>query len=304
LTPADYHALASKRGYEWLGSTVISNRTKTEWRCACGNIFLMPYDKLQAGRGCPICRNAKRIADRRLKPEDYHALAQSKGHIWLGPEVANNRTKTNWQCQHGHRWAASYSSVILGTCPKCSTAIVTASRRRKPDDYHTLATSRGFSWLGPEVLRNNIKTRWQCAKAHVWEAGYNDIQSGNGCPFCCDMVNGQRVSKPQRAICEMVNGEMNVRFKQRHSVDIAITVEGVRIAIEYDSWLWHYDKLEHDKRKTRALILAGWRVLRVKSNALLPSKRQLDNAIRRLVSGESYTEIVLKDWGVKDYTHS
>jgi hypothetical protein len=46
------------------------------------------------------------------------------------------------------------------------------------------------------------------------------------------------------------------------------------------------------------MIAAGWRVLRVRSNAQLPTRQQLDEAIDCLLEGESQLEIVLDDWGV------
>jgi hypothetical protein len=45
------------------------------------------------------------------------------------------------------------------------------------------------------------------------------------------------------------------------------------------------------------MIAAGWRVLRVKSNGQLPTRKQLDAAIARLLAGEDQVEIVLDDWG-------
>jgi hypothetical protein len=111
---------------------------------------------------------------------DYHALATERGFQWLGPEVRTVLIKTGWECEHHHRWQATYNSIQQGSgCPFCAgTAPKTA------DDYRALAEERGFRWLGPEVRTTITKTTWQCGQGHRWEAQYQDIRNGTGCPIC------------------------------------------------------------------------------------------------------------------------
>lgn len=238
----------------------------------------------------------------KLKPtltaDDYHTLAASRGIEWIGGEVPQNsgKFKTRWRCPNGHEWEVAYGNIQSGNgCFYCSpTSPLT------PDDYRALAERRGFTWVETSrKLTTSTKNLWRCPNGHEWEATYGNIKKGSGCPHCLDYVNGSPVSKPQREICKLINGQMNIVFKRTFAIDVTVEVSGVRIAIEYDSWYWHQHTLEHDKRKTRALILAGWRVIRVKSNALTPTKRQLDRAIQQILSGKEYTEIRLKDWGGK-----
>ena len=94
----------------------------------------------------------------------------------------------------------------------------------------------------------------------------------------------------------MLGGELNHPFG-RYSIDVALSVDGVAIAVEYDSWYWHSHRQIDDAQRDDELLAAGWRVLRVKSNELLPSLEQLDAAISRLLTGENQVEIVLDDWG-------
>jgi phosphatidylserine/phosphatidylglycerophosphate/cardiolipin synthase-like enzyme len=57
-------------------------------------------------------------------------------------------------------------------------------RKKIPEDYHVLAESRGFRWLGPEVSTTKTLTTWECPKGHQWQAIYNNIQQGRDCPYC------------------------------------------------------------------------------------------------------------------------
>ena len=110
------------------------------------------------------------------------------------------------------------------------------------------------------------------------------------------MVNGARVSKPQRLLCEMLGGELNFPCGN-YLIDVAICVDNVNIAAEYDSWYWHSGRKRYDEERDSTMIAANWRILRIRSNGLLPTQQQLDDAIGHLLAGNLRVEIVLDDWG-------
>ena len=111
----DFHKLAQERGFRWVGPETNA-RTKTGWECEQGHRWMTTYYTIQKGHGCPICSGKARKT-----PADYHALAEKRGFRWLGPEVRNIQTRTGWECEQGHRWMATYSTVRKGTgCPLCS----------------------------------------------------------------------------------------------------------------------------------------------------------------------------------------
>jgi very-short-patch-repair endonuclease len=125
--------------------------------------------------------------------------------------------------------------------------------------------------------------------------------SGNksSCPNCVDRVNGRKVSKPQKELWTILGGQLN-HAVGNHTVDIALTVGDVKLAVEYDSWFWHGGQDKADRERDRQLIAKGWRVLRIKSNNLIPSLGKLKSAIRRLLAGKHFAEITLDDWGTGD----
>ncbi|HEX7446184.1 MAG TPA: DUF559 domain-containing protein [Pirellulales bacterium] len=90
---------------------------------------------------------------------------------------------------------------------------------------------------------------------------------------------------------------MNGAKLGRYTIDIVKVVDTTRIAIEYDCWYWHRFFGNRDAAKDKALIAAGWRVLRVRSNKMLPDEQSLAAAFARIVSGEPWVDIVLSDWG-------
>lgn len=173
--PADYHALAWKRGFRWLGPEATNTLTKTWWECEKGHRWETCYSHIQQGRGCPVCAGRARKT-----PADYHTLAKKRGFRWLGPEVTNTQAKTVWECKQGHKWEACHNNIQKGrSCPVCS-----GKAPKTPKDYRALAEKRGFHWSGPEVPNVATKTEWECEQGHRWKTRYHDIQQGSGCPFC------------------------------------------------------------------------------------------------------------------------
>ena len=190
-TPADYEALAHKRGLHWIGPNVPNTATKTVWQCADGHQWEATYNNIQQGKGCPYC-----AGNVQKSPEDYHALAEERGFRWLGPEVLNTQSRTTWECEAGHQWEAIYNSIQRGTgCPICAGYM-----QKTPTDYHMLAAERGFRWLGPEVPNVKTNTRWECGEGHTWEAIYDNIARGRGCPLCA--VNLQKMPEDYHALAQ------------------------------------------------------------------------------------------------------
>lgn len=200
-TAADYETLAAERGLEWVGETLPRQvDTKTTWVCrTCGHRWRTTYTSLAEGAGCPLCYQQTQ----RHGPEAYRALAEGQGLEWRGPPARNVTIKTGWRCRScGHQWLSTYNVIRRGHgCPACrqrarqqaraqkATSKPKPKRRlgRKPKteaDYHELAESRGFEWLGPLPQNTVHPTWWRCPAGHEWETRYNNIRQGSGCPAC------------------------------------------------------------------------------------------------------------------------
>lgn len=178
--PEDYHELAESKGIKWLGPRVSNIKTKTWWECKEGHKWEAVYSNIYyQGSGCPACvGNLPKI------PKDYCALASARKFKWVGPVVHATNVKTWWECERQHQWEATYSNIRSGWgCPHCSKIFP-----KTPKDYHALAKNRNLEWLGPEVSNTATKTAWQCSEGHKWEATYNNIRNGSGCPFCADCI--------------------------------------------------------------------------------------------------------------------
>lgn len=121
------------------------------------------------------------------------------------------------------------------------------------------------------------------------------VSSGRGEPRNIpDMENGRRVSVAQRKVAELVDGSLNYKC-QKYFIDVAVFIDGIKVAIEYDSWYHHSE--DNNIQRDLTLWRNDWRVIHIKANGKVPTKRQLNNAIERAVRGLVTQEIVLADWG-------
>ena len=249
-----YHELAFQHGLKWLGPRPQISSDKTEWECPKGHRWYAVPHTINKGHSCPYCAGVAPHT-----PEDYQALAQSKNFIFLGPMPKGIHAKTKWRCPKGHIIEKSYVTMRNG-CDYCAgLAPLTAG------DYALLAEKAGLFWLGPMPANTNIPTNWQCQKGHVFERSWQGMKRVITCSVCGDRVNGYPVSRVQRRLHEMTGGELNLKDGRRR-IDIALIVNDIKIAIEYDAWYWHGEYSDRDEQRNKQLINRGWHLLCVKSD--------------------------------------
>ena len=79
-------------------------------------------------------------------------------------------------------------------------------------------------------------------------------------------------------------------------LDLCLFIDdGIKIDIEYDGSYWHKDS-QKDRRRDEFVKSQGFKILRIRSGHLLPTKEQLKEAIDKLINGYNFIAITLKDW--------
>ena len=289
-TKKDYHTLAASRGFKWVGGELPkTTHVDTWWECRKGHKWEARYTTIQQGHGCLICSG-----NARKTKKDYYELADICGFKWIDTILPKNIvTGTWWECKKGHRWRAVYNKLQQGhRCPICNNRILKTKK-----NYHELARTCGFKWVDSK-LPKGIKdpTLWECKKGHRWKARYNNIQQGSGCPTCKDRINGVQISKPQRKLSGMLYGNLNYP-EGRYRIDVAIMRKSQKIAVEYDCSYWHKGKETHDTKRDKYLISRGWKIIHIKSEYLLPTRKQLSIAIDYLLETNNILyNLYLEDW--------
>ena len=77
-------------------------------------------------------------------------------------------------------------------------------------------------------------------------------------------------------------------------LDYELNINDCKIDIEFDGWYWHKNSLERDRRRNYFLINRGYKVLRIRSNRILPKPQQIIECIDYLInSNHTYKELNL-----------
>lgn len=168
----DYRYLAEERGYEFLGPVPQASGYKTHWRCSRGHEWEVSFKGL---KGCPYCAsNGMKL------PQDYNILARKLGFKWVGPNVKNGHTKTNWICNKGHTISTTYNNMLVrGGCYMCMP-----NCPKNEFDYYALAKNVGIKYIGPFPKTTMRKTGWICKRGHSVQTTYHAVVSGHICRKC------------------------------------------------------------------------------------------------------------------------
>lgn len=318
-TRKDYVRLAVGAKLKFIGDVPSKVGLNTEWKCLkCSHAFSASYNKLQTSQGCPICNRKRAVDERRSSPEQYRAAALRYAWEWLGPEVKSQREFTNWKCaKKGHgRFCARLSHVQAGTgCTKCGYERSSALQRSSAQDYRRLAKKTRCTWLGKQVPQNaKIKTRFKCwgenpyGEVHTFLQSYQkllrarELSQLSMLSACTRCSAYRRQSRPQEAVYVLLKG-FGRRYREKkvgkYWVDIVLLTGGKKIAIEYDGWHYHKNRLEKDRLKRAFLRDLGYLTLRIKAGQDVPTMEQLKLAISKLLDDHAerrWVEITLAGW--------
>ena len=107
-------------------------------------------------------------------------IAAGRGGQLLTSHYMGSRVKLSWRCSEGHQWNALPQSVLAGYwCPKCA-----GLARRRPDRWHSHASSRGGFFLGYDKSSTRSRLRFRCGAGHEWTTTASSAGKGTWCGRC------------------------------------------------------------------------------------------------------------------------
>ncbi len=168
--------IAKKRGGKCLSDKYIDKETKLEWQCKKGHIWKAIPNAVKRGSWCPYC--AKRI---KHTIEDMQKLAEKNSGKCLSDKFFDVSTKLKWQCNNGHIWETTPTSIKNGRwCPYCVKLTI--------EDMQELAARKNGKCLSAKFINTTSKLIWQCKEGHTWEAVPYSIKRGSWCPYCAKLA--------------------------------------------------------------------------------------------------------------------
>ena len=214
----------------------------------------------------------------------------------------NNHTKLKTQCFCGNIFYSIPSNIFNSHCKSCGCLYQEWCKKRPKKNLQNLRFGKLLVVkLDKLIQRNNGKTRkyWlckcDCGKTSSVLQDNLTRKHTQSCGNCCLYRNGRKISNLQLKLYKMVNkGVLNFK-SSKYCIDIALVYNGVKIAIEYDSYYFHKNRLHKDNEKYQYLLNNNWRIIQIKSGELLPNDCVLKQAILNAKKC-SHTIIQLADW--------
>ena len=268
-----------------------SSHKKWVWTCARGHSWSAEVRSRAEGRGCPVCANHVLLTGYNdLKTTNKKLAAQflPEHNGGITPDRilgGSSGKKWVWTCARGHNWSASVHGRAKGHgCPVCANHVLLTGYNDLSTTNPALAAQflpeHNGGVAADQVLGRSSgkKWMWTCALGHNWSAQVNRRTDGGGCPQC-SKSGTSRVEQAlfrvmSQHLTDPVSGErIPLAWSSKQTtatIDIAGTYGGRTVAIEYDGAYWHHGAKRRtaDDSKTRALLAAGYSVVRVRETGL------------------------------------
>ncbi len=109
-------------------------------------------------------------------------IIEQKGGKCLSNTYINNITKLKFQCEKGHIWNTTFSSIVNDRywCSVCNIN----RQKNNIDNITKIIQSKNGKLLTKEYKNNKHKLKIQCSNGHIWDSSYSVIKKGHWCPNC------------------------------------------------------------------------------------------------------------------------
>ena len=251
-----------------------SSNKKVWWKCDKGHEWQAMIRSRNDGRGCPYCSG--RHADN--GKNDLQTVNPVLATEWnyerncgLMPidVLPNSNKKVWWKCSKGHEWQSTVANRNNGNgCPYCLGRYAVKGE----NDLQTVNPALAKEWnyeknddLKPEefTANSNKVVWWKCSKGHVWHASIANRSKGNGCPVC----NSERkTSFPEYALAYYLkkSGLDVVHSYRAKGYELDVYIPSLKIAIEYDGYYWHKNRMRKDIEKNYKCKKDGIKLYRLR----------------------------------------
>ena len=251
-----------------------SSNKKVWWKCGKGHEWQAMIRSRNDGRGCPYCSGRHAVNGKNDLQTVNPVLATEwnyERNCGLMPMdvLPNSNKKVWWKCSKGHEWQSTVANRNNGNgCPYCLGRYAVKGE----NDLQTVNPALAKEWnyeknddLKPEefAANSNKDVWWKCPKGHVWHASIANRSKGNGCPVC----NSERkTSFPEYALAYYLkrSGLDVVHSYRAKGYELDIYIPSLKIAIEYDGYYWHKNRMRKDIEKNYKCKKDGIKLYRLR----------------------------------------
>ena len=236
----------------------INARQKVKWKCkTCGSIG---YDQPKNMLRCKVCKNCDdKLAENRKQKtvELKNLLSETMPTVKVIGEYTGYDKKIQCQCLICGNVFESLAGNLRKNegCPTCGRKKLAQSLTKTHEKFvNEVETKNPKIDIIGQYKKDNEKVACQCKTCGFeWEALPTNILKGSGCPNCAK----NQTSFMEKSIYVFLQdalGEGNVVARDRSAInmELDIYIPSLKVAIEPGGWVWHYHRLDKDRKKAEA----------------------------------------------------
>lgn len=296
-----------KIGKRYNNLTIIEvlSKSKVKCLCDCGNSIVTQTNRLRSNNtkscGCLVSKTSKKNRID-LTGQRFGRLTVIK---YLYSEKSKNGKSTipyyQCKCDCGNEINVTGHRLKTGNTKSCGC--YQKDRTSECNTKDITGNKYGKLIVTKLAYRKNKHTYWQCRCkcGNLVYIRQNSLVFGNtkSCGDCHNIRNGKFTSFKALKVHQMIGrGVHNYKTKLGYYIDIAFILNGYKIALEYDEWYWHKDKIKQDNKRYNNLIKDGWKIINIKAHRELPTQIQINDALNKILS-KNKVIITLPNWKKK-----
>jgi hypothetical protein len=209
------------------------------------------YERNKGRQNCKECCSLAFLYPELLEDWDYQRNED------IDPQTLHyqSHNMVYWKCSRcQNEWQSMVSERVKGhkTCMNCRSIVTT--HREIAKEWHP--TLNGDNQPNEVSYGSNQLVYWQCQKKqeHIWYETVNSRTSRvNGCIYCS---KGRSTSVPEMTLFfALREGIASIQLRKKLTdlkIEADLSESNLKLALEFDSFRFHKDKIEDDERKNEA----------------------------------------------------
>lgn len=253
----------------------LGSHKKVWWKCSKGHEWQAEIKSRNIGKGCPYCSGRYAVKGK----NDLQTTNPTLSNEW-NYEKNSGLTPKDVLPNSGKKVLKGYNDLQTVNPTLAKEWNYEKNANLKPDNF---------------AANSGKKVWWKCSKGHEWQAKIYHRNKDVGCPVC----NSERnTSFPEYALAyylEKYGLEVIHSFKEQ-GYELDIYIPSQKIAIEYDGYFWHRDKIQEDLEKNRKCKKDGIKLYRIREGLPSLNDSSIDYVIQKDHKDISHTfEIILNE---------
>lgn len=160
-------------------------------------------------------------------------------------------------------WYPTPNKLLCGRgCPKCANQ-KRGIRKTAAEINTELKKKNPSACLIGSYINGHTKTQFKCELCgNIWSAPPYSVLAGHGCPKCSHSSTSFAEQYLYESLKQLIpNTEVLNRNKKAIGKELDIYIPDFRLAIEFNGWAWHKNKLDKDIEKYNLCIKNGINIL-------------------------------------------